>query len=230
MNNPEAWQSHLMQLAAASTTDDGAHDLNHLNRVWQNAQTLLEDHPEADALVVMAACYLHDLVNFPKNAPERHLSSRRAAQVACRELQTLGFPAEKLPPLAHAIEAHSFSAGIVPETIEAQIVQDADRLDALGAVGLARLYYTAGRMGSALAHPTDPLASHRTMDDKKFALDHIEVKLATLPATMATTAGRKMGERRLEWLRSFRDMFISEWGSPDESSTFTALSNASLKA
>jgi uncharacterized protein len=82
-------------------------------------------------------------------------------------------------------------------------------------VGLARLYYTAGRMGSALAHPTDPLASHRTMDDKKFALDHIEVKLATLPATMTTKAGQKMGEIRLEWLRSFRDTFIAEWGSPD---------------
>lgn len=213
MNILKTWQPRLMRLAVASTTDDGAHDLNHLNRVWQNAQTLLEDYPEADALVVMAACYLHDLVNLPKNAPERHLASRQAAQLACRELEKLDFPADKLPSLAHAIEAHSFSAGIAPKTIEARIVQDADRLDALGAVGLARLYYTAGRMGSALAHPTDPLALHRTMDDKKFALDHIEVKLATLPATMVTTAGRKMGERRLEWLRSFRDTFIAEWGS-----------------
>ena len=215
MNNLKTWQPRLMQLAAASTSDDGAHDLNHLNRVWQNAQTLLEDYPEADTLVVMAACYLHDLVNFPKNAPERHLASRQAAQLACRELEKLGFPADKLPSLAHAIEAHSFSAGIAPETMEARIVQDADRLDALGAVGLARLYYTAGRMGSALAHPTDPLALHRAMDDKKFALDHIEVKLATLPATMTTTAGRKMGERRLKWLRSFRDTFAAEWGSFD---------------
>lgn len=215
MNIMDTWRPRLMQLAATSANDDGAHDLNHLNRVWQNAQTLLEDHPEADALVVMAACYLHDLVNLPKNDPERHLASRQAAQLACRELEKLDFPTEKLPSLTHAIEAHSFSAGIVPETIEAQIVQDADRLDALGAVGLARLYYTAGRMGSALAHPTDPLALRRTMDDKKFALDHIEVKLATLPATMITKAGRKMGENRLEWLRSFRDTFIAEWGSPD---------------
>jgi uncharacterized protein len=215
MHIMDTWRPRLVQLAATSAADDGAHDLNHLNRVWQNAQTLLEDHPEADALVVMAACYLHDLVNLPKNDPERHLASRLAAQLACRELEQLGFPTEKLPSLAHAIEAHSFSAGIVPETIEAQIVQDADRLDALGAAGLARLYYTAGRMGSALAHPTDPLALCRTMDDKKYALDHIEVKLATLPATMITKAGRKMGENRLEWLRSFRDTFIAEWVSPD---------------
>lgn len=215
MNTIDGWRSRLIKLAAAGTVDDGAHDLNHLHRVWQNAQTLLEDHPEADVLVVMAACYLHDLVNLPKNAPERHLASRQAAQLACHELGKLGFPPDKLSALAHAIEAHSFSAGIVPETIEAQIVQDADRLDALGAVGLARLYYTAGRMGSALAHPNDPLALHRTMDDRSYALDHIEVKLATLPATMITQAGRKMGESRLEWLRAFRDTFIAEWGSPD---------------
>ena len=217
MNIMDTWRPRLVQLAAASAAaaNDGAHDLNHLNRVWQNAQTLLEDHPEADALEVMTACYLHDLVNLPKNDPERHLASRQAAQLACRELEQLGFPTEKLPSLAHAIEAHSFSASITPETIEAQIVQDADRLDALGAVGLARLYYTAGRMGSALAHPTDPLALRRTMNDKKFALDHIEVKLATLPATMITKAGRKMGENRLEWLRSFRDTFTAEWGSPE---------------
>lgn len=209
----ESWLPRLIALATADAMDDGAHDLNHLNRVWQNAQTLLDEYPEADALIVMAACYLHDLVNLPKNDPECHMASRLAAELACHKLGQSGFPAYKLSGLAHAIEAHSFSAGIVPKTIEAKILQDADRLDALGAVGLARLYYTAGRMGSALAHPTDPLALHRVMDDRNYALDHIEVKLATLPATMRTQAGRNMGEGRLEWLRTFRDTFIAEWVS-----------------
>ncbi|MGZ8252809.1 MAG: HD domain-containing protein [Methylophilaceae bacterium] len=205
------WQPRLISIATAETADDGAHDLNHLHRVWQNAQKLLQDYPEADSLVVLAACYLHDLVNLPKNHLQRHLASRQAAALAVERLSQLGFPADKLAALAHAIETHSFSAAITPETLEAKIVQDADRLDALGAVGLARLYYTAGRMGSALAHPTDPLALSRSMDDKNYALDHIEVKLATLPATMQTVAGRKMGEARLEWLREFRDTFVAEW-------------------
>jgi uncharacterized protein len=205
------WQPRLISIATAETADDAAHDLNHLHRVWQNAQKLLQDYPEADSLVVLAACYLHDLVNLPKNHPQRHLASRQAAALAVECLSQLGFPADKLAALAHAIETHSFSAAITPETLEAKIVQDADRLDALGAVGLARLYYTAGRMGSALAHPTDPLALSRSMDDKNYALDHIEVKLATLPATMQTVAGRKMGEARLEWLREFRDTFVAEW-------------------
>jgi uncharacterized protein len=70
-------------------------------------------------------------------------------------------------------------------------------------------------MDSALAHPTDPLALHREMDDRAFALDHIESKLATLPGSMQTDAGRKLGEARLAWLRAFRDTFIAEWGAAE---------------
>ena len=182
-----------------------------MHRVWHTAEILLNDYPEADALVVQAACYLHDLVNLPKNDPQRHLASRQAAELACRELSNMHFPADKLPALAHAIEAHSFSAAITPTTIEARIVQDADRLDALGAVGLARLFYIAGRMGSELAHPDDALGTQRELDDKRYALDHIEVKLATLPASMQTEAGRRLGQQRLEWLYAFRGTFLQEW-------------------
>lgn len=208
-----SWHPRLVALAAAAAGDDGAHDSNHLHRVWRNATLLMDDYPEADALVVLAACYLHDLVNLPKNSPERHLASRQAARLASRQLAELGFPPEKLAATAHAIETHSFSAGIVPETIEAKIVQDADRLDALGAVGLARMFYTAGRMGCALAHAEDPMALHRELDDKAYSLDHIDVKLATLPGKMQTAAGRRLGQSRLAELISFRDSFIAEWAA-----------------
>jgi uncharacterized protein len=210
-NDLATWRVRLAALAAAGTGTDGAHDANHLERVWRNAQELLPSHPEADALVVMAACYLHDLVNLPKNDPERNQASRRSAQLARHQLAWLGFPAERLDAVAHAIETHSFSAAIVPETIEAKIVQDADRLDALGAVGLARMFYTAGRMGAALAHGDDPLAERRELDDRAFSLDHIPVKLARLPGMMQTPAGRELGERRLASLLAFREEFAGEW-------------------
>lgn len=206
------WQPRLEALARAAAGDaDGAHDINHLHRVWGNARRLLADHTEADALVVLAACYLHDLVNLPKNHPERHLASRQAARLASTQLAAMDFPAALLPGVAHAIETHSFSAGLSPQTIEAAIVQDADRLDALGAVGLARMFYTAGRMGSALAHDTDPAGLDRPLDDRTYSLDHIAVKLATLPGTMRTPAGRRLGEERLRQLNAFRDTFIAEW-------------------
>ncbi len=209
------WRPRLIAIATADGENegDGAHDLNHLHRVWHAARALLAEHPEADALVVLAACYLHDLVNLPKNHPERAQASRLAARRACERLAQAAFPAGRLAGVAHAIEAHSFSAAVAPTTIEAMIVQDADRLDALGAVGLARLFYTAGRMGSACAHPDDPLGTRRTLDDRAFALDHIELKLAQLPAGMRTAAGRKLGESRLDWLRAFRATFVAEWAA-----------------
>lgn len=208
----KAWQPRLHKIATAGLDDDGAHDANHLQRVWQTAHALLAQHPEADALVVQAACFLHDLVNLPKNHPERNQASRLAAEAACKALEEAGFPPVKLPAVAHAIEAHSFSAGIAPQSIEARIVQDADRLDALGAVGLARLFYTAGRMESALAHGDDPLAERRTLDDRRYALDHIAAKLEKLPPSMQTAAGRRMGEERLQLVQAFRDQFVAEWG------------------
>jgi len=205
------WRAPLAELAAGAAGNDGAHDASHLARVWRNAQALLAHHPEADTLVVMAACYLHDLVNLPKNDPERAQASRRSAQLARAELARRGFPAQRLDAVAHAIEAHSFSAAIAPTTLEAKIVQDADRLDALGAIGLARMFYVAGSMGRALAHASDPLAETRALDDRAYTLDHIVVKLAKLPAMMQLDAGRALAEARLARLLAFREEFAAEW-------------------
>ena len=90
-------------MAAGSADTDGAHDSAHLDRVWRTAQALLVHHPEADRLVVLAACYLHDLVNLPKNDPERNQASTRSARLARHQLAHLGFPLEKLDAVAHAI-------------------------------------------------------------------------------------------------------------------------------
>jgi uncharacterized protein len=219
-HNPEldVWRPRLAELAAAAMAGqgpDGAHDLNHVERVWRNAQALLAHYPQADALVVLAACYLHDLVNVPKDDPRRSSASRLSAELASERLAALGFAPDRIPAVAHAIEAHSFSAGVPATTLEARIVQDADRLDGLGAVGLARMFYIAGRMGSALAHGSDPLARDRPLDDKSYSLDHIEAKLARLPAMMQTEAGRALGEARLATLTDFRSAFAAEWsGTP----------------
>ncbi|CFN34954.1 metal dependent phosphohydrolase [Bordetella pertussis] len=91
-------------------------------------------------------------------------------------------------------------------------MQDADRLDALGPVGLVRMFHVGGSLGRALAHPSDPLAAQRALDDSRYTLDHIEAKLARLPHGMQTEAGRRLGEQRLAWLRDFRAAFSAQWG------------------
>ena len=188
---------------------DSAHDIGHLRRVWANARTLARG-TKADLQVLEAAAFLHDLVNPPKSSPDRARASTVSAEAAARFLATTPFPPALIPAVVHAIAAHSFSAGITPETEEAMILQDADRLDALGAIGLARMFAVAGALGSALFDPDDPLGRARPLNDRAFSLDHLETKLLTLPGTMQTETGRAMAEERADWMRAFRSRLLRE--------------------
>jgi uncharacterized protein len=191
---------------------DGAHDLGHLDRVWKSCRLIALDEPGADADVLAVAAYFHDAVNLPKDSPDRAQASRLSADLAVRELAAMGFDAGRLAAVHHAIAAHSFSAGITPETLEARILQDADRLEALGAIGLARMFLIAGQMGGGLFHAADPLAMERALDDRRYALDHLEVKLFPVAAAMQTAAGRRMAAERAEWMESFRTRLLHEIG------------------
>lgn len=205
------YRAHVAKVWATEPTD-GAHDLGHLTRVWANARALALDEATVDWQVLEAAVWFHDLVNLPKDSPERARASTLSAEAAVAFLRADGFADDKLPAVAHAIAAHSFSAGIAPETVEARIMQDADRLEALGAMGLARMFLISGRMGGGIVDMEDPMALRRPLDDKRFALDHLEVKLLCLPETMQTRAGRAMAEERAEWMMSFRTRLLAEIG------------------
>ena len=207
----DRYRAHVAAVWAAQPAD-GAHDLGHLSRVWANARAIALDEPQVDWPVLEAAVWFHDLVNLPKDSPDRARASTLSAAAAVDFLRVDGFDPAKLEAVAHAIAAHSFSAGIPPETPEARILQDADRLEALGAIGLARMFLISGRMGGGIVDMDDPMALHRPLDDKRFALDHIEVKLLRLPETMQTRAGRMMAEERAEWMMSFRTRLLSEIG------------------
>lgn len=203
-------RARIAELWAGAT--DGAHDLGHLDRVWKSCRLIAMDEPGADADVLAAAAYFHDAVNLPKDSPDREQASRLSADLAVRELAAMGFAAGKLPAVHHAIAAHSFSARIAPETAEARILQDADRLEALGAIGLARMFLVTGQMGGGLFDPVDPMALERPLDDRRFALDHLEVKLFGLVETMQTATGRAIAAERAEWIHSFRTRLLSEIG------------------
>ena len=183
---------------------DAAHDLAHVRRVVRWAERI-GTAEGADLRVVLPAAWLHDAVTVPKDHPDRARASRRAAEAAgAWLLRQDEMPAVLVPAIEHAIEAHSFSAGVEPQTLEARVVQDADRLDALGAVGLARLFATAGAMGSALAHPDDPIPTDppgRLLDDRCYAVDHVFVKLLPIAATLHTPTARAEAERRVARMR-----------------------------
>lgn len=189
--------------------DDGSHDVAHLHRVWKNCRQISQDEG-GDQQILCAAVLLHDCVAVEKNSPQRHLASRMAAEKAGIALATLGWSDENINKTAHAIEAHSFSAAIPPQTLEAKILQDADRLDAIGMIGVARCFYIGGRMRSALYDATDPLAQQRQYDDKRFTLDHFETKLFKLQEGFQTAAGRRMAALRTERMRRFLSELLEE--------------------
>ncbi|AKG72653.1 phosphohydrolase [Serratia fonticola] len=189
--------------------DDGSHDVAHLHRVWKNCRQISQDEG-GDQQILCAAVLLHDCVAVEKNSPQRHLASRMAAEKAGIALATLGWSDENINKTAHAIEAHSFSAAIPPQTLEAKILQDADRLDAIGMIGVARCFYIGGRMRSALYDAADPLAQQRQYDDKRFTLDHFETKLFKLQEGFQTAAGRRMAALRTERMRRFLSELLEE--------------------
>ncbi|PEN12249.1 hydrolase [Longibacter salinarum] len=181
---------------------DAAHDRAHIRRVVTAARALAE-REGADLDVVEPAAWLHDCVAMAKDDPERDQASRRAAEVAVRFLKRIGYPEETHEAIHHAIEAHSYSAGIVPETTEARVVQDADRLDAIGAIGIARCFMVGGALESELYNVDDPFCEDRKPDDHTYTIDHFYEKLLGLPETMQTQAGRKEAERRADVMRDY---------------------------
>lgn len=196
-------------LPHAFAADDGSHDAAHLIRVWKNAARIHEEEG-GEARTLAAAVLLHDCVAVEKNSPFRAEASRLAAEKASSILQDLRWETAEIASVAHAILTHSFSANIAPETLEARILQDADRLDAIGMVGAARCFYIAGRMGSGLYDPLDPLAEARELDDKAFAIDHFETKLFRLADGFKTEAGRRLATEREQRLRDVLAMMLDE--------------------
>jgi uncharacterized protein len=189
---------------------DPAHDFAHFVRVVHAAKAIgqLEG---AEMAVVVPAAWMHDWVNVLKHDPRRTIASRLSAEAAVKILSDWNYPEQYLEGIAHAIEAHSYSAGIVPRTIEAKVVQDADRLDALGAIGIARVFSTAQRLGASYYHPVEPLAETRVLDDKAFALDHFFIKLFPLAETFQTKAGRVEGLKRRDFMNNFVTQLMAEF-------------------
>ncbi len=202
---------HMAERLAQDAASDPAHDLLHLERVVATARRIAASEG-ADLRIVVPAAWLHDYVNLRKDDPLRAQASRLAAEKACAHLRDIGYAAALadgtlLEAIGHAIEAHSFSAGIAPQTLEAKVVQDADRLDGIGAIGIARCFACSGTMNRPFYSSADPFCASRDPDDAQFTVDHFYRKLFKTAASMQTAAGRKEAERRVEVMQRFlRDL------------------------
>ncbi len=191
-----------MKISEVASSDDPAHDLLHFKRVVGLARRFCEQE-KAQAEIVIPAAWLHDLVIVPKNSPLRSQASKLSAERALEFLTSIEYPKIYFTDIAHAIEGHSFSANIEVKTLEAKIVQDADRLDGLGAIGIARCFATAGLLKRPFYNPDDPFCETRTPDDAHFTLDHFFTKLFKTAETLKTKSGLEEGQRRVDTMKAY---------------------------
>ncbi len=199
MNWERLFENKISEIAGL---DDPAHDLLHFKRVVKIAKHLCEienGNPE----IVVPAAWLHDFVIIPKSDSRRAQASKLSADAAIQFLRTISYPEKYFNEIAHAITAHSFSANIVAETLEAKIVQDADRLDGIGAIGIARSFATAGILKRPFYSFEDPFCRNRVPEDRTFTVDHFYQKLFKTAETLQTVSGRKEGMRRLATMKEY---------------------------
>ena len=200
----------LDQYAQENLSADPGHDYAHALRVALCALQIGQDAVESRSAI--AAALLHDIVNPPKNSPLRTQASELSAQKARELLPQYGFEAPQIEDIAIAIRDHSYSRGATPTSMLGQTLQDADRLEALGAVGIMRCVATGVQMGGQLFHSSDPWAQDRELDEKQFAIDHFFTKLFKLPNTMQTEKGQTEARRRVEVMEQFLNALGHELG------------------
>lgn len=180
------------------SADSSGHDYHHTLRVWALARTIGEAEG-ADMAVVELAALLHD-VDDHKLSPDTAENKDRAAGF----LRSQGVAEDRIKEILRIIDRISFSRNrLPPDTLEGKCVQDADRLDALGAIGVARTFAFGGSHGRAIHDPEG--------QDRGSSIAHFYDKLLLLKDRMNTETGRRMALHRHEYLKNFLAEFLSEW-------------------
>jgi len=186
-----------------------AHDWHHVQRVEALAERLLDRHPVADERTVRLAVLLHDIGRAREDRGDIDDHAAWGAREARRILADRGVPWDRIDAVCHAVAAHRYSTDPEPETLEAKILSDADNLDALGAVGIARCFTYGGERGEVIHDPAVPLADDDTADGAS-QYNHFYKKLLDLPERMYTDAGREIAADRAGFVEAFLDRFDRE--------------------
>jgi len=182
--------------------NDAAHDFDHIMRVFKNAQNICKKE-NANEKLVLSAVLLHDIISYPKSDKRSKLSSIKSAEESKKILKKFNFTKEEIQIISDAIRDHSFSRNVIPATLEGKILQDADRLDAIGAIGIARVFAVGGSEKRPFYNIQDPFCKSRIPDDKIWTLDHFYRKLLKLESLMNTKSGKIEAKKRTRVLKNF---------------------------
>ena len=192
----------LKEEVRLTSSNDSAHDFAHIMRVYKNAQKILKKE-KANRRLVLAAVLLHDIISYPKSDKRSKLSSIKSAEYSRKILKKYNFSENEIDIISDAIRDHSFSQNKIPKTVEGKILQDADRLDALGAIGIARVFAVGGAEHRPFYNNEDPFCKNRSPDDQKWTIDHFYKKLLLLESKMNTKSGKIEAKKRAKIMKIF---------------------------
>ena len=189
--------------------NDSVHDFEHTIRVYKNAQKICKKE-KANEKLVLSAALLHDIISYPKSDKRSRISSIESAKKSKEILEKFDFSKDEIIIILDAIRDHSFSQNKIPKTLEGKILQDADRLDALGAIGIARVFATGGLLKRPFYNIDDPFCKRRTPDDNTWTIDHFFQKLLKLESLMNTKSGKAEAMKRTRVLKEFLNQLKQE--------------------
>lgn len=190
------------------------HDWYHIQRVTNNA-LLISDTEGGDKTVIELAALLHDIDDHKFNGGDAEAGARTAKKVML-EFSFDEVLIEKVTSIINKVSYKGANVDSVPNSIEGQIVQDADRLDAIGAIGIARAFAYGGSKNRPIYEPEVTHELHDSFDQymnaKSHTINHFYEKLLLLKDKMNTVTGKKMAEKRHQVMVDFLDQFYDEWG------------------
>lgn len=205
-------------MKAKFAKDPTGHDWWHLYRVWQVAKYIASKEKTVDMTVVELAALLHDIADWKFQGGDDKAGPKEARAW----LKKIGTDETTINEVAYIVEHISFKAGInkhTMETLEGKIVQDADRLDAMGAIGIARVFAAGASFGRVIYDPSVKLRQYKSLKDRyknmgnDTSLNHFYEKLLLLKDRMNTKTGRKMAQHRHKYMENYLKEFYAEWDS-----------------
>jgi uncharacterized protein len=195
---------------------DPSHGFDHTERVYRLAVRIAKQE-NVDLEIVQAAALLHDLARHLENPDKGICHAEESAKLAPEILKSINFPEEKIPKVVHAIEVHRYSKQLKAETKEAEILQDADRLDALGAIAIGRVFTRGGSKKRPLHDPSIKADEEYNVKTKaKTSINHFYEKILKIkPETFKTKLAQEIAKERYAYVKEFVERFEKEWKGED---------------
>ncbi len=191
--------------------EGGSHAFDHTERVY-NLALKIGKKENADLDIVQAAALLHDIARLKEDNKEIECHAECGAELAEKILIEMNFPEDKIKDVVYSIKVHRHSKGLNAETIEAKIIQDADRLDVLGAITIARMFSTGGKRNIPIYIPGVPFGKiyNGSFSDSTIHGFHAKI-LRITPEKFNTQFAKKLARGRYKFVEKFLDRFLKEW-------------------